>query len=45
MVSRAVSRGYITVNGMDIELSDEVKKQLTDVNRQAQADREKAYRE
>ncbi len=43
MVSRAVSRGYITVNGVDIKLSDEVKKQLTNVNKQAQADREKAY--
>ncbi len=45
MVSRAISRGYITVNGVDIELSDEVKKQLTNVNKQAQADREKAYNE
>lgn len=45
MVSRAVSRGYITVNGTDIPLSDEVKKQLTDINRQAQADRERAYYE
>lgn len=43
MVSRAVSRGYITVNGVDIKLSDEVKKQLTNVNKQAQTDREKAY--
>ena len=43
MVSRAISRGYITVNGVDIELSDEVKKQLANVNKQAQADREKAY--
>lgn len=45
MVSRAVSRGYITVNGTDIPLSDEVKKQLTDMDGQAQADREKAYYE
>ncbi len=45
MVSRAISRGYITVNGVDIELSDEVKKQLANVNKQAQADREKAYNE
>ncbi len=45
MASRAISRGYITVNGVDIELSDEVKKQLINVNKQAQADREKAYNE
>ncbi len=45
MVSRAISRGYITVNGIDIQLSDEVKEQLTKVNEQAQADREKAYNE
>ena len=43
MVSRAVSRGYITVNAVNIELSDKMKKQLTNVNKQAQADREKAY--
>ncbi len=41
MVSRAVSRGYITVNGTDIPLSDEVKKQLTDIDRQT----ERAYEE
>lgn len=45
MVSRAIARGYITVNGVDIELSDEVKNQLTDINKQVQADREKAYNE
>ncbi|QIB70073.1 hypothetical protein Ami103574_12555 [Aminipila butyrica] len=43
MVSRAVSRGYITVNGTDIPLTDEVKAQLTAVDKQAQADREVAY--
>lgn len=45
MVSRAISRGYITVNGVDIELPDEVRKQLTNADKQAQADREKAYNE
>lgn len=43
MVNRAVSRGYITVNGVKLELSDEVKKNLLQVDKQAQADREKAY--
>lgn len=45
MVSRAISRGYITVNGVDIQLSDKVKKQLAEVDEQAQTDREKAYSE
>lgn len=45
MVSRTVSRGYITVNGEDVELSDEVKKQMTDVDKRAQADRENSYNE
>lgn len=43
MVSRAVSRGYITINGTRIDLSDEVKKQLLETDSQAQKDREKAY--
>lgn len=43
MVSRAVTRGYITVNGVDIPLSDEVKKQLTEIDAQAHADREAAF--
>lgn len=43
MVDRTVSRGYITVNGEDVELSDEVKKQMIDVDKQAQADRENSY--
>ena len=43
MVSRAISRGYITVNGTDIHLTDDVKKQLTAVDKQAQAKREAAY--
>jgi len=42
-VSRAVSRGYITVNGTKIELSDSVKKQLTKVDKKAQANRMQAY--
>lgn len=45
MVSRAVSRGYITVNGIRIDLSEEVKNQLTEMDKQAQADRERAYNE
>jgi len=43
IVNRTISRGYIMVNGMNIELSDKMKEQLTNVNKQAQADREKAY--
>lgn len=45
MVSRAVSRGYITVNGVNIELSEETKKQLKKTDEQAKAAREKAYNE
>lgn len=45
MVSRAVSRGYITVNGVNIELSEEMKKQLKKTDEQAKATREKAYNE
>lgn len=43
MVSRAISRGYITVNGVDIQLSDDVKNQLTAIDKQAQADRLTAF--
>jgi len=43
MVSRAVHRGYITVNGRDFQLSEETKQQLLKTNKQAQAEREKAY--
>ena len=45
MVSRAVSRGYITVNGMELQLSEETKQQLLKVDEQAKAEREKAYKE
>lgn len=43
MVSRAVSRGYITVNGVELKLSEETKQQLLRVDEQAKAEREKAY--
>lgn len=43
VVSRALARGYITVNGRELFLSDNVKKQLADIDRKAQADREMAY--
>lgn len=43
MVSRAVSRGYITVNGVELKLSEETKQQLLKVDKQAKAEREKAY--
>lgn len=45
MVSRAISRGYITVNGVNIELSDETKKQLSEIDKKAEADRMQAYNE
>lgn len=45
MVSRAISRGYITVNGINIELSDETKKQLSEIDKKAEADRVQAYNE
>ena len=43
MISRAVSRGYITVNGVELKLSEETKQQLLKVDEQAKAEREKAY--
>lgn len=45
MVSRAVSRGYITVNGIKLDLSEEMKQQLLKVDREASKEREKAYNE
>ena len=45
IVSRAVARGYIKVNGKELKLSDETKQQLIETDKQAQADREKAYDE
>lgn len=45
MVNRAISRGYITVNGKDIVLSDEIKSQLSKIDNQAQKDREAAYQQ
>jgi hypothetical protein len=43
MVNRAVSRGYITVNGIDIELSDDIKKKLMETDKKAEADRMSAF--
>ncbi len=42
-VSRAVSRGYITVNGVDIELSDETKTKMMDVAKAADEKSEAAF--
>ncbi len=36
MVSRAVKQGYIEIDGKQVELSDDVKKQLTATNKQLQ---------
>ena len=33
MVSRAVARGYITVNGADVELTEDTKRQLLKVDK------------
>lgn len=43
MVSRAISRGYITVNGTDIQLTDDEKNQLQKADQQAQAKREQGF--
>ncbi|SDM60117.1 hypothetical protein [Lachnospira pectinoschiza] len=45
MVSRAISRGRITVNGVDIELSDQIKNKLREVDKQAENNRMKNYME
>jgi len=45
MVSRAVARGYVTVNGMDIELTEDTRQQLLKVDQEASAAREKAYQD
>lgn len=45
IVSRTVSRGYITVNGNHIELSEDTKKKLIETDKQAEADRMRAYNE
>lgn len=43
IVSRTISRGYITVNGTKIDLSDEVRKQLQETDKRAETDRMQAY--
>ena len=40
MVSRAVARGYVTVNGADVELTEDTKRQLLKVDKEASATRE-----
>lgn len=45
MVSRAVARGYVTVNGADVELTEDTKRQLLKVDKEASAAREKAYQD
>ena len=42
-VSRTVQRGYITINGVRLELSDEVKKSLTDTDKLAEKNRVNAF--
>jgi hypothetical protein len=43
MVSRTVQRGYITIDGVRIDLSDDVKNSLLETDKRAQADREQAF--
>lgn len=45
MINRAVSRGYITVNGIELKLSEETKQKLLMTDKQAEAERIKAYNE
>lgn len=45
MVSRAVARGYVTVNGTDIELTEDTRQQLLKVDQEASAAREKVYQD
>lgn len=45
IVSRTISRGYITVNGTKIDLSDKVRKQLQETDKRAETDRMQAYSE
>jgi hypothetical protein len=43
MVSRTIQRGYITINGVQIDLSDDVKSSLQKTDERAKADREQAF--
>ena len=43
LLSRMITRGYLTVNGVKIELSEEVKNQLTEIDKQTEKDREEAF--
>ena len=45
MVSRAVARGYVTVNGKEVELTEDTKQQLLKTDKEASAAREKAYQD
>lgn len=45
MINRAVSRGYITVNDIELKLSEETKQKLLMTDKQAEAERIKAYNE
>lgn len=45
IVSRTISKGYITVNGTKIDLSDKVRKQLQETDKRAETDRMQAYNE
>lgn len=42
-VSRTVQRGYITINGVRLDLSDKVKKSLTDTDKSAEKNRVNAF--
>ncbi|MFU2519574.1 MAG: hypothetical protein ACM67P_05555, partial [Clostridiales bacterium] len=42
---RAVARGYVTVNGKEVELTEDTKQQLLKTDKEASAAREKAYQD
>ncbi|MCI8327886.1 MAG: hypothetical protein HFI37_08980 [Lachnospiraceae bacterium] len=42
-ISRTLQRGYLTINGIRINLTDDIKKQLEETDQKAQADREQAF--
>lgn len=44
MVSRAVARGYVTVNGKEVELTEDTKQQLLKTDKEASAARERHIR-
>lgn len=44
MVSRAVARGYVTVNGKEVELTEDTKQQLLKTDKEASTARKRHIR-